>query len=401
MRFLHAADLHLDSPLNSMALRDPALGARLHGASRMALARIVDLAIAEDVAAVLLAGDVFDNDVIDMAARMVLVSELARLGRAGIPVALIWGNHDAALSEDRHGPLGDHVQVLDRNTPTLSLDGVAIHGIGFTERHMKRSLLPDYPAPVPGVHNIGLMHTSLDGSARHDPYAPCSVADLKGHGFDYWALGHIHKRAEYDGGRIVMAGIPQGRDIGEPGAGSVTLVEIGLDGVRAEARAVAPMAFERVEVALDDGMTQTGRFERIAEGAEAARRAERETILRVVLRGPGAAALQGDAEGARAFARAAMEAVEGVHLDKVEIAPDEAAPPVHELGDLAAMMAEEIAKPGFRDEIAAELAEWRRDLPADLRRTMLGEGEIDALAAEGVAAVLARLGGAGAGVDDP
>ena len=78
-----------------------------------------------------------------------------------------------------------------------------------------------------------------------------------------------------------------------------------------------------------------------------------------------------------------------------------AAPPVHELGDLAAMMAEEIAKPGFRDEIAAELAEWRRDLPADLRRTMLGEGEIDALAAEGVAAVLARLGGAGAGVDDP
>lgn len=392
MRFLHAADLHLDSPLSTMALRDPALGARLRGASRLALRRIVDLAIAEEVAAVLLAGDIFDSGVIDMAARVALVGELARLGRAGIRVALIWGNHDAGLSDDRHGPLGDHVHVLGRERPTLAFDGVAIHGIGFTEKHAKRSLLPDYPAPVPGVWNIGLMHTSLDGSRDHDPYAPCATADLLGHGFDYWALGHIHKRAEYANGRIVMAGIPQGRDIGEPGTGSVTLVEIGLDGVRAEARAVASMAFERVEIALEADATQTGRFERIAQAAEAARRADRETILRLVLRGPGAAPLLADAGGAQVMARAAMEAVEGVHLDKVEIVPGGAAPPVHELGDLAALMADEIAKPGFRDEIMAELAEWRRDLPPGLGRAMLDEGAFDDLAAEGVAAVLARLG---------
>jgi len=397
MRFLHAADLHLDSPLHSMALRDPALRERLHGASRMALARIVDLAIAEDVAAVLLAGDIFDNGVVDMAARVALIAELARLGRAGIPVALIWGNHDSALSADRHGPLGEHVHVLDRENPTFALDGAAIHGIGFTERHTKKSLLPDYPAPVPGVWNIGLMHTSLDGSALHDPYAPCSVADLTGHGFDYWALGHIHKRAEYADGRIVMAGIPQGRDIGEPGAGSVTLVEIGLDGVRAEAREVAPMAFERVEIALGEDTTQAGRFERIMRGAEEARRADRETILRLVLSGPGAVALLADAEAAQGVARAAMEGVEGLHLDKVEIVRGEAAPPVHELGDLAALMAEEIAKPGFHDMIVTELAEWRHDLPPELRGAMLLDGEIDALADEGMAAVLARLSGAGGG----
>ena len=382
-----------------MALRDPALAERLHGASRAALARLVDLAIAEDVAALLLAGDIFDSDVVDLTARAALIGELARLGRAGIQVALIWGNHDAMLGTGRHGPLGGHIHVLDSDTPTLTLDGVAIHGIGFAEKHVARSLLPDYPAAVPGVWNIGLMHTSLDGSAAHDPYAPCATSALLGHGYDYWALGHIHARADYagEGCRAVMPGIPQGRDIGEPGIGSVTLVEIGLDGVRAEARPVASLAFERAEVVLEAEATQTDRFERIAESAVAAqaRQASVETILRVVLRGPGAAPLLADAGAGQVLAREAMAALDGVHLDKVEIRPDAAAP-AHDLGDLAALMHEETAKQGFRDEIRAELAEWRRTLPADLR-AVLAEEEIDALATEGTAAVLARLTGAGEG----
>lgn len=381
-----------------MALRDPALAERLHGASRAALARLVDLAIAEDVAAVLLAGDIFDSDVVDLTARAALIAELARLGRAGIPVALIWGNHDAMLGTDHHGPLGAHIHVLDRDTPTLMLDGAAIHGIGFAEKHVARSLLPDYPAPVPGVWNIGLMHTSLDGSARHDPYAPCATPALLGHGYEYWGLGHIHKRAEYMGeGRLaVMPGIPQGRDIGEPGVGSVTVVEIGLDGVRAEARTVASLAFEQVDVLLQAGATQTDRFERITESAQAAqtRQASAETILRLVLRGPGAAPMLADAEAGQAMAREALAALDGIHLDKVRIRPDADAPSARDLGDLAALMQEEAAKQGFRDEIRAELAEWRRALPAELR-DIVAEDEIDALAAEGLSGVLARLTGAG------
>ncbi|SEM61350.1 DNA repair exonuclease SbcCD nuclease subunit [Loktanella fryxellensis] len=387
MRFLHAADLHLDSPLRAQALKNPLLAGALRHASRSVLARIVDLAIAEEVMALLLAGDVFDGGVVDVTSRAALVVELARLGRAGIPAVMIRGNHDALLDLERYGPIGPSVTVLTAARPTLDLPGVAIHGIGFETRHVQDSLLPRYPRATPGVVNLGLMHTSLGGSPDHDPYAPCAEADLLGHGYDYWALGHIHQRFERrsDSCLAVMPGIPQGRSIRETAGGSVTLVDIGLDGIRATPLAVDLMRFATVTVDLA-GAGDAARA--ISDALLAARPADAALAARVVL--TGAAALAGDRAYARALVEQAAEALPDVHIETVqlcEVGPH-TAPGV--LADLAAMMQQDAASPGVRDEAAAALDDWRRALPRDVAH-VLSDAVLDELMAEGRDAVVHRL----------
>ena len=177
------------------------------------LARLVDAAIEQEVAALLLAGDIFDNDVGDVTSRAALAGELGRLTRAGIPTVMIRGNHDALLDHARYGPIDEGVVLLDGGRTSVHIGDAAIHGLGFDSRHIASSLLPRYPAPEPGWVNVGLMHTSLGGAVGHDRYAPCSEADLLVHGYDYWALGHVHKRFERRSESVlaVMPGIPQGR----------------------------------------------------------------------------------------------------------------------------------------------------------------------------------------------
>lgn len=394
MRFLHAADLHLDSPLQTMALRNPVLFERLRDASRDVLRRLIDLAIEDDVTALLLAGDVFDSSAPDLTARAVLVSELGRLAKAGIDTVLIWGNHDATLASNRYGPLGERIHILDKNTPTLRMDGVAIHGIGFAQRHCRESLLPQYPDPEPGVLNVGLMHTSLDGAPGHDDYAPCATSELLAHGYDYWALGHIHKRSEHHGERClaVMTGIPQGRHINEDAGGSVTLVAIDAQGVRVKERPIAKLTFARLSIPLEATVSQTERLDRIASAAEPFDLEDRDTALRIVLEGPGAASLLAEADAGRVFVEEALSGLDNIHLDTVEVNPGRASPSVADIGDLAGLMHEEINKQGFCDEISAEFEEWRRGLPKDLREALPVSGvEIDELGEAGIASVLARL----------
>lgn len=138
-----------------------------------------------------------------------------RLQGAGIRCFIIRGNHDALARQTGELELPDNTHLFGGRPSTVELEvdgqSIAIHGLSFRDPHATESLLPRYPAPKPGVFNIGMMHTSLNGSPGHDNYAPCSVADLEAHGYDYWALGHIHRRAEHLGrATIVMPGIPQG-----------------------------------------------------------------------------------------------------------------------------------------------------------------------------------------------
>ncbi len=198
VRLIHAADLHLGSPLAGLSARDPALGSLFDDASRRAFRTLVDLALEEKVDAVVVAGDVFDRDWKDFSVGQVFIREIARLTRGGIRLALIRGNHDAESVISRHLPLPEGVAWLGSDHPA-TLDwsdlGVAVHGMSFKDRVVAEALVHRYPDPLPGRFNLGLLHTSLSGSTAHDPYAPCSVADLAARGYDYWGLGHIHTRA--------------------------------------------------------------------------------------------------------------------------------------------------------------------------------------------------------------
>ena len=230
MRFIHAADLHIDSPLRGLSRYPGPPLERLRGATRRALERLVDLALAEQVDFVLLAGDLYDRDWPDFHTGLFVRSQMVRLGQAGIRVFIVQGNHDAHGVITRQVSWPDNVKLFSsRSAETVHWAeiGVAIHGRSFPDRAVPEDLVPDYPPAVPGCFNIGLLHTSLTGMEGHDTYAPTSVAVLQTKGYDYWALGHVHQRQVVSQQpRVVYPGNMQGRHARETGAKGCELVKL-------------------------------------------------------------------------------------------------------------------------------------------------------------------------------
>lgn len=204
-RFVHTADIHLDSPLRSLAMRNGDLAELVGDASRQAFVSIVDLCLAERVDALVIAGDLYDGDQTSMKTARFLASQMTRLHQAGISVFKIRGNHDALSRISKQLVFPDTVTIFGgRSQSVLQTAGgldVMVHGVSFASPKAPDSLLPKYSAPREGAVNVGIMHTSLAGSPGHDVYAPCNATDLHAHGFDYWALGHIHGRMEGAGSR--------------------------------------------------------------------------------------------------------------------------------------------------------------------------------------------------------
>ncbi|MCA0425139.1 MAG: DNA repair exonuclease, partial [Proteobacteria bacterium] len=307
-RFVHTADLHLDSPLRSLALRDDALASLIGGATRDALRRIVDLCLEERVDALFIAGDLYDGDQTSMKTARFLVEQLGRLNGAGIRVFIIRGNHDAMSKITRELTLPASVKVFGSKAEAITIERgpgqipVAVHGLSFRDPMAPQSLLAQYRPPVQGAINIGLLHTSLGGSRGHDVYAPSSPAELSGTGFRYWALGHIHKRSVIEGAcTIVMPGIPQGRDINEAGPKSASLVSIADDGtVRVEERFTALAEFARLSVDLAGVADQRGVLDAVERTLIQARNAMKadHLVTRIELTGetPLAYGLRADAD---------------------------------------------------------------------------------------------------------
>ena len=290
-RFVHAADIHLDSPLRSLALRDPDLAELIGNATRRALVRIVDLCLEEQVDALLLAGDLYDGDQTSMKTARFLADQIRKLHEAGIRVFVIRGNHDALSRITKELTFPDSVTLFTGRANAVAIERargelpVVVHGVSFAEAHAPESLLGKYRPPIEGAVNIGLMHTSLDGSPGHDPYAPCRTADLHASGFRYWALGHIHMRTTLDGdATIVMPGMPQGRDINEAGPKSVSLVTVRDDrSVLVEERLTSVAQFERVAVDLSDVEDWAGIAGAVRRGLECEREGARSEHLIVRL----------------------------------------------------------------------------------------------------------------------
>lgn len=415
---MHSADIHLDSPLRSLALRDADLAQLIGNATRRAFINIVDLCLDERVDALLLAGDLYDGDQTSMKTARFLAEQMRRLDEAGIDVFVIRGNHDALSRITRELVLPDRVKVFGGRAEALVVKRaagdipIAVHGLSFAQPHAPESLLPRYRPPLPGAVNIGLMHTSLSGSVGHDPYAPCSVADLQGSGFRYWALGHVHQRsvaglAGGDGGcAIVMPGMPQGRDINEAGPKSATLVTIGDDrSVSLEERATGVAQFERVGVDLSGADDWRAVVRAVAGALERARAAavSEHLVARLAVTGatPLAWRLRREADLLKAEADDRASVVGGCRVEKLEIAcrppAAEAASsgdPVAELRQLIA--ADVLGSDAFRAEAVGVAEELRGQLPPECR-TLLGSDEesfaaaVAALARDGADDVLALL----------
>ena len=405
MKILHTADIHLDSPLRSLALREPGLRDRIQTASRTALTRIVDVALAEDVAALLIAGDLFDGAERSARTAAFLALQLDRLRERGIRVFYIKGNHDAENPLTGELSLPDNVHVFDgRGSKVQLADGLWIHGVSFSGRHAPNSLLPKFPAPVEGAINIAMLHTSLGGAEGHDPYAPCSVGELTAAGFDYWALGHVHRRQVHSQAPwVVMPGMPQGRDIGESGPKSATLVTIGdtigIKEVTTSAVEFRQVQIDATETESDDDLREVlrRRLREMAGNLESD-----SAVIRLVLTGRTPRRWQILRDQDVWTDTAAQFALEtGVlWLDKLLFdLTESAAPGPGPTDELAEIMKTIWEEPGFAETCRADIEGILRELPPGQRaRLMPDEAAMDQLAQRlakiGAARILARMKGA-------
>lgn len=384
-RFLHAADIHLDSPLRGLDRYEGAPVERLRGATRRALENLIDLAIETPVDFVLIAGDLYDGDWEDFRTGLFFARQAALLEAAGIPMVIVAGNHDAANRMSRRLPLPSSTSLLmpgEAQTVRLEHLKVAIHGQSFGEQATAENLAAGYPRPVRGWFNIGLLHTSLTGRQGHDTYAPCSLDELGAKGYDYWALGHVHRHEVVaEDPLVVFPGNLQGRHIRETGPKGCVLVEVEGHRVRWAFRAVDVVRWEECRVdagGVEDEEELLDRVrQRLAEGTGQA--AGRLRAVRVRLEGatPLHATLVGEQESWAAKVRSLAFQVspEGLWVEQVAIAtrPPLAWNPAQwadsPLGELIACVAELQAAP---DRLSAvleerEFREWMARLPAEVR----------------------------------
>lgn len=401
MRFVHAADIHLDSPLRGLERYEGCPVDEIRGATRRALENLVDLCLREDADLLVIAGDLYDGDWRDYNTGLFFVRQLTRLTRAGVRVVWVRGNHDAASQITRRLSPPEGAFELDARRPeTVTLEelGVAVHGQSYARREVTLDLAAGYPEPQPDLFNLGILHTALDGREGHDPYAPCSVERLVERGYDYWALGHVHRsEVVCRDPWIVFPGNLQGRHARETGAKGATLVTV-EDGSVASLEERELDVVRWTECAVD--ATGATSAHEVVERVRAALETEAESIgdrllaARIRLGGRSTAdgELRGDLELWRQQIRAAaMDCAASVWVEKISFETRPALDPTgllerdHPVANLVRAVRAAGDDEGILAEIAGSLASLTARLPAEYR---LLPDAVDLASRDGVAELL-------------
>ena len=377
MILVHAADLHLDSPLRGLGGYPGAPVEAVRVATRQACEALRDLCVERGASVLLVAGDLYDGDWRDFSTGLFFRSQMSRLREAGVRVVIVRGNHDAASQITRNLTLPDNVRELSaHHAETVVFDdlGVAVHGRSFPQRAVTEDLSRGYPRPVAGALNIGLLHTSVDGREGHESYAPCKLEALREHGYDYWALGHVHAREVLsESPWVVFPGNLQGRHIRETGAKGATVITV--EGGRIESVEHAPLDVVRWAESVVDASSATTLEDVIDQArdaiAAAAEAADGRTLAtRVIVRGP--ERILGRVAAARDRAIAELQGVAsdvgGVYFEKLSLSrvaerarPAAGEPWIAALANLSSLPDEELL--ALADEALGDL---RQKLPHEI-----------------------------------
>jgi len=414
MRFIHAADIHLDSPLHGLSAYADAPADMLRNATREAFSELVSAAIDEQVDFMVIAGDLYDGTWRDHNTGIFFCREMGRLRRASIPVYVLFGNHDAESEMTGQLRLPDNVHTFSTRKPqTFRIDDlkVALHGHSFKEKAVTTNLVTAYPSPVAGYFNIGVLHTALEGGSMHASYAPCSVAELHAKEYHYWALGHVHDYAMWqDASTIVFPGNLQGRNIRETGRRGAVIVTVSdTEEVSVERLFIDVLRWESVTVdvsqasTLDEVALAVGReLEALVESSvSSVPHAVRVTIT-------GATQAHGELFGletqlrVEVLAQIAAISHDRLWLEKVKIATKPLAqsePPTGRtdaLADLHGLLIEAESDPEFLSMLKERLVALASQAPSELQKSVpelehVRNGELARLVGEVRSGLIAQL----------
>jgi len=413
MRFLHCADIHLDSPLRGLERYEGAPVEEVRGATRRAFENLVQFALREKVDFVVIAGDLYDGDWPDFNTGLFFAKGMAQLGESGIAVYVVRGNHDAASKLSRALRLPANVHLLAARAPQTIVNdalGLAVHGQSFATAAVTDDLAAGYPQALRGHFNLGLLHTSMTGREGHEPYAPTTEQVLRAKGYDYWALGHVHAREIVAREPwVVYPGNLQGRNIRERGAKGCELVTVEDGVISTESIALDVLRWN--ECALD--VSELADLDALLDQAQAAVRAHlvaadgRILGLRVRLHGTGSLHRELAARPERVVEQlraVALDASAGnVWLEKVAIAvrPAQDLARLGQGGDVVALLAQELATLGSAEPLLDIAREVLKDVRLKLPREVIDDEGLDLedpavlleLLREAESEILARLAG--------
>ncbi len=238
VRFVHAADLHLDAPFQGVASEDGRVGAALARATYQAFTRVVDVCLEQAVDFLVIAGDAYNSADRSLRAQLAFRNEVQRLAEAGIEVFLVHGNHDPVGGWSAGLTLPDTVHVFPAGRVErieVTREGqlvAAVYGRSFAKAAETGGFADGYRRDAADPLAVGVLHANVGGDPDYDPYAPATLDELRAGGMDYWALGHIHKHEVLARDPwMVYSGSPQGLNPKETGPHGCMLVELGRSGV--------------------------------------------------------------------------------------------------------------------------------------------------------------------------
>lgn len=236
--FIHAADLHLDSPFKGLSHVPPSIFNDIRNSTFSTLDHLVQLAIEKKVNFVLLVGDLFDHEEQSLKAQIKLREACEQLKKHHIHVFISYGNHDYIHGNTHPVTYPDNVYIFPdekidqfiytyKNQPLAAIYGFSYENQAVHANKAKEYTIKDHTIPF----HIATLHGSIYSNKTHDTYAPFNLNDLMKENFDYWALGHIHKRQVLnESPPIVYSGNTQGRhdkELGEKGCYHVVLTTSG------------------------------------------------------------------------------------------------------------------------------------------------------------------------------
>lgn len=256
--FIHIADVHLGSPLVASSEKKQQ---EINTAIERTLSNVVDIAIEANVDFIVIAGDLFDGSITNASLAAKFIEIMSPATEHKIHIYVLWGNHDAEGKHNLSFTDDEYLHFFPSNSPTTFMikdKNIALHGQSFATQAVTENLAAEYPEKVDDAFNIGVLHTSLNGREDHGAYAPCSLHDLTVKEYDYWALGHIHKKeiVHESNPTIIFSGNLQGRHTKEKGEKGCFLVTVDEQHkVEYQFKALSSITF--MEETLDiDGMNE-------------------------------------------------------------------------------------------------------------------------------------------------